>query len=108
MAFGIISDTHGLLRPEALRAAREANPSLQGFDSGDPGIVDELKRIAPVSAIRVNVDTGYWAGEFCSNVHFFIPGADCVCLASAFSPWEFSWPRPPGHYFGPSEKHSGF
>lgn len=61
---GIISDTHGLLRPEALRALAGADHIIHGGDIGDPSIVDALKRIAPVTAIRGNVDIGKWAREF--------------------------------------------
>jgi putative phosphoesterase len=61
---GIISDTHGLLRPEALRALAHVDHIIHGGDIGDPEIVTALRRIAPVTAIRGNVDTGEWATEF--------------------------------------------
>jgi uncharacterized protein len=66
MAFtiGIISDTHGLLRPEALRVLAHVDHIIHGGDIGDPEIITALRKIAPVTAIRGNVDTGEWATEF--------------------------------------------
>jgi uncharacterized protein len=66
MAFriGIIADTHGLLRPEALRGLEGVDHILHGGDIGKPDIIDALRRIAPVTAIRGNVDTGDWAREY--------------------------------------------
>ncbi|OKO84467.1 phosphodiesterase [Bradyrhizobium sp. NAS80.1] len=61
---GIISDTHGLLRPEALRVLAYADHIIHGGDIGDPEIITALRRIAPVTAIRGNADTGEWATEF--------------------------------------------
>jgi putative phosphoesterase len=61
---GIISDTHGLLRPEALRALAHVDHIIHGGDIGDPEIITALRKIAPVTAIRGNVDTGDWATEF--------------------------------------------
>ncbi|MBR0915843.1 metallophosphoesterase family protein [Bradyrhizobium japonicum] len=61
---GIISDTHGLLRPEALRVLAHVDHIIHGGDIGDPEIITALRRIAPVTAIRGNVDTGEWATEF--------------------------------------------
>ncbi|SFN37822.1 hypothetical protein SAMN05216573_11253 [Bradyrhizobium sp. Rc3b] len=61
---GIISDTHGLLRPEALRALAHVDHIIHGGDIGDPKIITALRRIGPVTAIRGNVDTGEWATEF--------------------------------------------
>jgi uncharacterized protein len=58
---GLISDTHGLLREEALRALQGSDLVLHAGDVGDPGILESLRRIAPVVAIRGNVDTEPWA-----------------------------------------------
>ncbi|HEY8998175.1 MAG TPA: metallophosphoesterase family protein [Edaphobacter sp.] len=57
MLIGVISDTHGLLRPEALVALAEAEHILHAGDVGDPEILKQLEAIAPVTAIRGNVDT---------------------------------------------------
>jgi uncharacterized protein len=56
MLIGVISDTHGLLRPEALAALRGVEHILHAGDVGDIAILDGLREIAPVTAIRGNVD----------------------------------------------------
>ena len=58
---GVISDTHGLLRPEALQALRGSNRIIHAGDVGDPEILDKLGAIAPVTAVRGNIDKGAWA-----------------------------------------------
>ena len=58
---GVISDTHGLLRPEALAALQGSNFIVHAGDIGDPAILDKLNEIAPVTAVRGNVDKGVWA-----------------------------------------------
>ena len=59
--FGLISDTHGLLRPEALRALEGSDLIIHAGDVGDPGILEKLGVLAPVIAVRGNVDTEPWA-----------------------------------------------
>jgi uncharacterized protein len=56
MRIGVISDTHGLLRPEALKALQGAEQILHAGDVGDPAILDALRAIAPATAIRGNID----------------------------------------------------
>ena len=58
---GLISDTHGLLRPEALDALRGSDLIVHAGDIGDPLILAALSRIAPVTAVRGNNDHGAWA-----------------------------------------------
>src|ERR1700676_4673342 len=58
---GIISDAHGLLRPEALAALRDSDYIIHAGDIGDPAILKKLEGIAPVTAIRGNVDREAWA-----------------------------------------------
>src|SRR4029077_552521 len=58
---GLISDTHGLLREEALLALRGAELIVHAGDVGDPKILQKLKELAPVVAVRGNVDTGSWS-----------------------------------------------
>ncbi len=58
---GLISDTHGLLRKEALEALRGSEMILHAGDVGKPEILGELRKIAPVVAVRGNVDTEPWA-----------------------------------------------
>jgi putative phosphoesterase len=57
MQIGVISDTHGLLRPEALSALAGVDHILHAGDVGDIAVLDSLREIAPVTAIRGNVDT---------------------------------------------------
>lgn len=61
MLIGVISDTHGMLRPEALEALRGSDAIIHAGDVGDPAILDHLAEIAPVTAVRGNVDHGAWA-----------------------------------------------
>jgi putative phosphoesterase len=58
---GVISDTHGLLRPKALDALRGADAIIHAGDIGDPQIISALQQIAPVTAIRGNIDIEPWA-----------------------------------------------
>ena len=64
MRIGIISDTHGLLRPEAVELLRGSEHIVHAGDIGAPEIIPELEKIAPVTAIRGNVDTQTWAHKF--------------------------------------------
>jgi putative phosphoesterase len=61
ITLGIISDTHGLLRPEAIAALRGSDRILHAGDVGKIEILETLAQIAPVTAIRGNIDTGSWA-----------------------------------------------
>jgi uncharacterized protein len=63
LIIGVISDTHGLLRPEAVAALRGSEAILHAGDVGDRGILEELGRLAPVTAVRGNVDRGELARE---------------------------------------------
>jgi uncharacterized protein len=58
---GIISDTHGLLRPEAVEVLRGSEQIIHAGDVGDAEILDQLSAIAPVSAVRGNIDKSAWA-----------------------------------------------
>ena len=58
---GLISDTHGLLRKEAVKALRGSELIIHAGDVGKPEILEELRKIAPVVAVRGNVDTEQWA-----------------------------------------------
>jgi uncharacterized protein len=55
---GVISDTHGLLRPAAIEALRGVEHILHAGDVGDPSILDSLRNVAPVTAISGNIDVG--------------------------------------------------
>lgn len=58
---GVISDTHGLLRPEVVAALRGVSLILHAGDVGTPEVLDGLRAIAPVTAVRGNVDRDAWA-----------------------------------------------
>lgn len=58
---GVISDTHGLLRPEAVAALQGSDLILHAGDIGKPEILTDLNAIAPVVAVRGNNDRGKWA-----------------------------------------------
>jgi len=60
---GLISDTHGLLRPEAIEALRGSELILHAGDVGKLEILRELQKVAPVVAIRGNVDTAPWCSQ---------------------------------------------
>jgi putative phosphoesterase len=61
---GVISDTHGLMRPEALKALAGADLILHAGDIGRPEVIDALRTIAPVVAVRGNNDREAWAKAF--------------------------------------------
>jgi uncharacterized protein len=72
---GVISDTHGLLRPEALDLLRGSEHILHAGDIGAPEIVPELKKIAPVTAIRGNVDVQHWVQSYPATAVVELGGA---------------------------------
>lgn len=61
LKIGVISDTHGLLRPSVEACLAGVSHIIHAGDIGAPGVLDGLRRIAPVTAIRGNVDAGSWA-----------------------------------------------
>ena len=61
MRIGVISDTHGLLRPEALAVLEDCERIIHAGDIGKPQVLEALRAIAPLDAIRGNVDNGDWA-----------------------------------------------
>lgn len=67
-AIGLISDTHGLLRPEALDALQGSDLIIHAGDVGKPGIIDQLRALAPVVAVRGNIDKGDWASQLPETV----------------------------------------
>ncbi|MFQ5846659.1 MAG: metallophosphoesterase family protein [Candidatus Methylomirabilales bacterium] len=58
---GVIADTHGLLRPEAVAALEGSTLIVHAGDIGKPEVLEELRKIAPVAAVRGNADKGTWA-----------------------------------------------
>jgi putative phosphoesterase len=63
MIVGVISDTHGLLRAEAVEALRGVDQILHAGDIGTPEILKQLREVAPVTAVRGNVDKQKWARD---------------------------------------------
>lgn len=61
MKLGVIADTHRLMRPEALAALEGSDVIIHAGDVGTPEVLAALERIAPVQAIRGNIDTAAWA-----------------------------------------------
>lgn len=61
---GVISDTHGLLRPEALDALAGVEHILHAGDIGSAQVIERLQQIAPVTAVRGNNDKGEWADAY--------------------------------------------
>jgi putative phosphoesterase len=61
MIVGVISDTHGLLRPQAIEALQGSEIIVHAGDVGEARVLEDLRAIAPTIAVRGNVDTGPWA-----------------------------------------------
>lgn len=61
LRIGLISDTHGLLRPEAIAFLRGCDHIIHGGDIGKASVLDKLSEIAPVTAVRGNNDKEAWA-----------------------------------------------
>ena len=72
---GLISDTHGLLRPEAITALAGNDYIIHAGDIGRAGIIEELSAIAPTTAVRGNNDKGAWASH--------IPETDVLEIGTA-------------------------
>jgi uncharacterized protein len=66
---GVISDTHGLLRPEAVAALKGADLIIHAGDVGGPDVIDELRKLAPTFVIRGNIDTAHWADALPMTAH---------------------------------------
>ena len=60
---GIISDTHGLVRPEAVRALKGSELLIHAGDIGNPQMIEQLHEIAPTFVVRGNNDRGAWAAD---------------------------------------------
>ena len=80
LIIGVISDTHGLLRPEALAVLRGSDYIIHAGDIGDPGILNQLAEIAPVTAIRGNADRDAWALKIPATNVLEVPGASIYIL----------------------------
>ncbi|GFO70473.1 phosphoesterase [Geomonas limicola] len=80
MLIGVISDTHGLLRPEALRILRGVNHIIHAGDIGTPEVIYALRAVAPVTAVRGNVDRGAWVAEFPQRQQITLEGVRLLIL----------------------------
>jgi putative phosphoesterase len=79
-SIGVISDTHGLLRPEALEALWGSDSIIHAGDIGEPDILDRLAEIAPVTAVRGNVDRGAWARKIPATNVLEVEGASIYVI----------------------------
>jgi uncharacterized protein len=77
---GVISDTHGLLRPEALAALQDSQYIIHAGDVGASEIIDRLAAISPVTAVRGNIDKDAWAGKLPETEVMEIGGASIYVL----------------------------
>src|SRR5688572_10972524 len=78
MKVGVISDTHGLVRPQALAALRGCAAIVHAGDIGQAEVLDTLRELAPVTAIRGNVDT--WASDLPDTAVVTLEGARCYVI----------------------------
>ena len=81
---GIISDTHGIMRPSALRALQGCDLILHAGDIGSPDVLDSLRAVAPVIAVRGNTDTGAWA-RILPQTEIVVTGGMLFCLVHDLS-----------------------
>jgi uncharacterized protein len=79
MVVGVISDTHGLLRPEAIEALQGSELIVHAGDVGEARVLEDLRAIAPTIAVRGNVDAGQWASALpfteivaVGNLHLYV------------------------------------
>ena len=77
---GVISDTHGLLRPEAVAALHGSDRIVHAGDVGAPEILDELAKIAPVTAVRGNVDRADWTRRLPTSALIEVDGVSIYVL----------------------------
>lgn len=77
---GVISDTHGLLRPEAMAALRGSDAIVHAGDIGGPHILEELNAIAPVTAVRGNNDREAWARHLPETAVLEVGGATILVI----------------------------
>lgn len=77
---GVVSDTHGLLRPEALRRLRGVDRIVHAGDIGTPEVLRALEALAPVTAVRGNNDRGAWARALPETATLEVDGARLYVL----------------------------
>ena len=77
---GVISDTHGLVRPEAMKALDDVDVIVHAGDVGGSHVLQELGRLAPVIAVRGNVDLEPWARGLPDRRRLELGGAEVLLL----------------------------
>lgn len=77
---GLISDTHGLLRPEAVAFLQGCERIVHGGDIGDASVLETLARIAPVVAVRGNNDRGSWAEALSEDMTLQVDGVSIYAI----------------------------
>jgi uncharacterized protein len=80
MKIGVISDTHGLLRPEAVDRLAGVDHIIHAGDIGSPDVMTGLRGIAPVTAIRGNIDNGAWAADYPEEIRVALAGKSIYVL----------------------------
>jgi uncharacterized protein len=80
MLIGVISDTHALLRPEAVDALRGAELIIHAGDIGSEEVIAGLKALAPVTAVRGNCDGGHWADSYPEMQKVTAEGAPIIVI----------------------------
>jgi len=81
---GVIADTHGLLRPEAVKALKSVDLIIHAGDIGEPRILQKLERLAPVYAVRGNIDRGDWARKLPLTLVVEVGGVHLYVLHELF------------------------
>jgi putative phosphoesterase len=77
---GVISDTHGLLRPSVMGALEGVSMILHAGDIGSKAVLYELRKIAPLIAVRGNVDSGSWTRRLKVREHVEVAGTTCYLV----------------------------
>lgn len=91
MRIGVISDTHGRLRPETVERLREVDCILHAGDFDDPSVMEALDRLAPVYGVRGNNDWGGWAQELPRLMRIDLGGVSfCVTHRRCDVPWNLT------------------
>jgi putative phosphoesterase len=80
MRIGLISDTHGLLRPEALDFLAGSDHIVHGGDIGNPEILDRLAAIAPLTVVRGNNDAATWANAIPETARLELGGVSVYVI----------------------------
>ena len=81
---GVISDTHGLLRPQAIEALSGSDFIIHAGDIGSIEVIDQLTKIAPVTAIRGNVDKAPWADSIADEEVLEIDGLNIYIIHNIY------------------------